>query len=91
MVRNQYATPIHWSIYNPTPLKEMTATYLVTLNLSDTTAISLAQVAADIEDDLQAAGHDVEEVKPWARPSLVYVAPPVVTQTAPPVPPNPFQ
>jgi hypothetical protein len=45
-----------------------TATFLVTLNIEDTSMIP--QYAADIDDDLAESGYDVVEVKPWARPSL---------------------
>jgi hypothetical protein len=45
----------------------MTVTFLVAVNLSDLT--TLADVAADIEDDLASAGHDVVSVKPWTRPT----------------------
>lgn len=68
----------------------MTATFLITLNLSYTSALSLTQLAGDIDEDLTAVGHDVEEVKPWARPSLLTGAPAPATQVAPPPPPKPF-
>ena len=30
----------------------------------------IPNIAIDLEDDLMQAGHDVIEVKPWARPTL---------------------
>lgn len=49
----------------------MTATFLVTVNIPDTSTTTLTTEAEDIHDDLLSKGHDVEEVKPWARPTLV--------------------
>jgi hypothetical protein len=46
----------------------MTVTFLVALQLDDVSTI--ADVAADIQDDLEQTGHTVESVKPWARPTL---------------------
>ena len=46
----------------------MTSTFIVTLEIQDETMIP--DTALDIEDDLLAAGHDVIECKPWARPTL---------------------
>lgn len=43
----------------------MTSTFLVTLSTDDTDLILVSQ---DIAEDLRASGHDVQEVKPWARP-----------------------
>lgn len=51
----------------------MTVTFLVSINLDDLSTI--ADVAADIQDDLISAGHDVEEVKPWQRPTLTGAQP----------------
>lgn len=44
----------------------MTATLLVTLEISDPSELQL--VSDDVHDDLVAAGHDVVDVKPWFRP-----------------------
>jgi hypothetical protein len=46
----------------------MTVTFLVAVTLQDLS--SIADVAADIEEDLVSAGHEVESVKPWARPTI---------------------
>lgn len=48
----------------------MTATFLVTVNVPLLDPNSLLSEASDIEDDLISAGHDVTEVKPYARPSI---------------------
>jgi hypothetical protein len=45
----------------------MTVTFLVAINLDDLT--SLPDVALDLQDDLESAGHDVVSVNPWARPT----------------------
>lgn len=45
----------------------MTVTFLVTINLDDISTLS--EVALDLQDDLEQAGHSVESVKPWARPT----------------------
>jgi hypothetical protein len=45
----------------------MLVTFLVALDLSDIS--TLTETALDIQDDLEQAGHSVESVKPWARPS----------------------
>ncbi len=45
--------------------------FIVTLNLDDTSPTSLISESADILEDLTRSGHDVVEVKPWARQSLV--------------------
>ena len=44
----------------------MTRTLLVALNVTDSS--SLSELAADVEDDLIRAGHDVESVRPWGSP-----------------------
>lgn len=44
----------------------MTVTFLVELNLDDTT--DLANISGDIEEDLQ-NNFEVISVKPWARPT----------------------
>ena len=41
----------------------MTRTFLVALNLEQ--EFSPADIAADLQEDLLAAGYDVESVKPW--------------------------
>jgi hypothetical protein len=46
----------------------MTVTFLVAVVLQDLS--SIADVAGDIEEDLTSAGHEVESVKPWARPTI---------------------
>lgn len=48
----------------------MTTTFLVTCNVPLIDPQSLLSEAADIEDDLISQGHDVTEVKPYARPSI---------------------
>lgn len=45
----------------------MTVTFLVALALDDLSTLS--DVALDLQDDLERAGHSVESVKPWARPT----------------------
>lgn len=55
----------------------MTVTFLVELNLDDTT--DLANVAGDIEEDLS-ANFEVISVKPWARPT----GNPLTIETQPP-------
>lgn len=45
----------------------MTVTFLVALDLSDIS--TLTEIALDIQEDLEQAGHSVESVRPWARPS----------------------
>lgn len=47
----------------------MTVTFLVEIDLDDGLLPQLAEIAADITEDLEAAGHSVNSVKPWARPS----------------------
>ncbi len=49
----------------------MTVAFILSLNLDDTSPTTLTTAATDILEDLQRAGHDVAEVKPWARQSLV--------------------
>lgn len=68
---------------------KVTATFLVTLNISDTSATSLADLSEDIHEALAADGQDVEDVKPWARPSL-QIAPSVPPPDLMQPPPNPF-
>lgn len=64
----------------------MTRTFLITLNLPDDGSLSLEDVAFDIEDALQAAGIDFEEVKVWSSPGAAAL-PSVFT--TPPTPPPP--
>lgn len=45
----------------------MTATFLVTLNVSSDDAAGLSVDADQIDDACAMAGLDVVEVKPWAR------------------------
>lgn len=45
----------------------MTVTFLVAIKLNDLSTLS--DTAADIEDDLNEAGYEVDSVKPWARPA----------------------
>jgi hypothetical protein len=63
----------------------MTVTFLVAVVLQDLS--SIADVAADIEEDLTSAGHEVESVKPWARPTLTPNANPL-SQLPPLIEPN---
>jgi hypothetical protein len=51
----------------------MLVTFLVALDLSDIS--TLAETALDIQDDLEQAGHSVESVKPWARPTAQVASP----------------
>lgn len=51
----------------------MEVTYLVAVNIEDVSTI--ADQAADIQDDLESAGHDVVSVKPWARPTQQTASP----------------
>lgn len=54
------------------------------------TDLDLASFAADIQDDLTAAGYDVKSTLPWnpdAAPTLSPLLPPV--QAALPLPPSP--
>lgn len=64
----------------------MTVTFLVALNLDDLSTLS--DVALDLQDDLEKAGHTVESVKPWARPSGQTVSPftalPALVEPPPP-------
>lgn len=60
----------------------MNATFLVTLDLPDTTAPTLAQTVEEILDDLEMGGHSVVAVKEWHRPSLATTSPsPSLTPT----------
>lgn len=45
-------------------------TFLVALDIPDVTADALLNEAADVEEDLLSAGHNVLSVVPWARPTL---------------------
>lgn len=65
----------------------MIVTFLVALNLDDLS--SIADIASDIDDDLTSAGHTVESVKPWARPTLAGQNP--LQQLPPLVEPPPTQ
>lgn len=49
----------------------MTATFLITLDLDDTSPLALNEISEDLHDDLEKAGHEVESVKPWARTGLL--------------------
>jgi len=53
----------------------MTAAFVVHLVVSDTSPAYLAILADDLADDLISSGHDVEEVRPWAREGLSEPAP----------------
>ena len=45
------------------------ATFLVHLIVDDVSPSVLLDLAAELEDDLTKAGHDVESVAPWTRPT----------------------
>lgn len=45
----------------------MDVTFLVKINLDPGLEAQLADIAGDIQDDLESAGHDVTSVQPWAR------------------------
>ena len=46
----------------------MNVAFIVNIDLDDLS--SLADVAADIQDDLEEKGYEVKSVAPWARPAL---------------------
>jgi hypothetical protein len=55
----------------------VTVTFLVALDLDDLS--TLTDVALDLQDDLEQAGHSVESVKPWARPTTTQAISPFMT------------
>lgn len=63
----------------------MTVTFLVALDLDDISTLS--DVALDLQDDLEQAGHSVESVKPWARPTAEPI-PSIPSLVVPPTPPT---
>lgn len=69
-------------------------TFLVAINIPDVMPDQLLLEAGDIEEDLQRAGHDVESVVPWARPSMAATQPAggfsSLTQPPPPTPNQPL-
>jgi len=46
----------------------MDVAFILHVNVQDVS--TLADEAADIQDDLTSAGHDVVSVTPWTRPTL---------------------
>lgn len=69
----------------------MTRTFLVSVNEPDDGSANLEDTIGDIEDALNAAGIDYEEVKVWQSPGAT-VAPTQFQNpfNEPPPPPNPF-
>lgn len=70
----------------------MTRTFLVSLNLTDTS--DMPGLAQDISDDLNAAGHNVISVHPWGTPleslqaSALGILPQNSPAAEPPIPPQ---
>lgn len=60
----------------------MQSTFLVTLDIGDTSESSLAGYAADIQDSCEADGLPVLSVKPWARQTQA--APSIVVEPSSP-------
>jgi len=64
----------------------MTAAFIITLELSELSPDALANAAEDLFEAAEGAGHDVVDVKPWARPSLQPpgIVPPTLSDGIPP-------